>query len=243
MATLTRPRQVQIAQRFETLQRALARLLARKLQTFFRQQAMRVVDQYLLLSGVKMAENELLGDQEIRWLQLTVTPILSEAWLQAGGLASELVGGEPLSGIDPALQTYLNEAGERIRGIQQETLRGVRKVLVEGSARQYSPYQIAHGVPADDFRGLSDVVEETYRGRADRIARTELAFASQRAAHDRYRDAGLSLVDIVDGVDCGWANHDDPDHANGSVRTLIEAEQYPIAHPDCIRISLPRIEE
>jgi hypothetical protein len=220
----------------------MQKLLARKLRRFFAEQAIRVIDRYESMMGVKMAESELLPDDEIRKLEIVIRPILSAAWLQAADLAGELVDADEVSDTDPRLQNLLRSAGVRIQGIHEETLRSVREVLVEGGEQRYSPWQIANGVPKDGFRGLNDVVAETYKGRADTIARTELATASNAASIDRYTEAGVSEVDIVDGPECGWEEHDDPDLANGSRRTLIEFNEFPISHPNCLRVGLPVFE-
>lgn len=38
---------------------------------------------------------------------------------------------------------------------------------------------------------------------------------------------------------CGWTSHTDPDLADGSQRTIAEANAYPLAHSNCRRVSLP----
>jgi hypothetical protein len=43
-----------------------------------------------------------------------------------------------------------------------------------------------------------------------------------------------------DGDDCGWTSHDDPDKADGTIRTLDEASDYPLPHPNCVRGWTPR---
>ena len=71
--------------------------------------------------------------------------------------------------------------------------------------------------------------------RSMRIARTETATLTNVASVDALRDGDYTHVAIIDGPDCGWTEHRDPDHANGSVRSLREFENYPIAHPNCVR--------
>ena len=43
------------------------------------------------------------------------------------------------------------------------------------------------------------------------------------------------MVQVYDGPECGWTEHDDPDLADGSLRTLEEADEYPLSHPHCQR--------
>jgi hypothetical protein len=63
--------------------------------------------------------------------------------------------------------------------------------------------------------------------------------ANTGAAATSRDDLGVFLVEVVDGDECGWVSHDDPDLANGTVRTVDDAAQYPIAHPGCIREFVP----
>jgi hypothetical protein len=45
--------------------------------------------------------------------------------------------------------------------------------------------------------------------------------------------AGVEYVRVIDGADCGWTYHDDPDRANGKVVKVQDA--IPLAHPACQR--------
>lgn len=49
------------------------------------------------------------------------------------------------------------------------------------------------------------------------------------------REAGVRVVEVFDGADCGWTSHTDPDKATRSLRSLEEAAQWPISHPRCGR--------
>lgn len=213
--------------------------MAPRLRAFFRAQARRVVERYLLAEGVE-AKQVGPGDlfppvaDEDRLLARVVLPYLIDQTIESGALAAQLTGVAPLLRESPELTALMAQMGTRIRGINDETLRAVQNVLRVAAERGYTHYQIANGVEADGYRGIRSVVEETYRGRADTIARTELGTASQRAAHDRYREANVVEVRILDGTECGWRYHDDPDLANGSVRTLREAQEYPLAHPNAV---------
>jgi hypothetical protein len=43
------------------------------------------------------------------------------------------------------------------------------------------------------------------------------------------------MVEVFDGLDCGWMSHHDPDKPNRTVRTVEEAAEQPISHPRCQR--------
>jgi hypothetical protein len=255
-----------IDRHFRYIQARRHGVLTMRVRVFFRQQADRVVNRYL---GVKTEvlpiwtgrlaflpefketrADEILPDEEARRLQIVMYPDLQDQYIQSAILAGGLVGEEdPPDPGDQRLQDYLLQAGERITGINATTRDDVAQAIALGGERGYTPYQIAHGGRGTDadFVTVHDVVsnadpEGHYRGRADTIVRTELAYASARATTDSYRDAGDGVVEQVEVRDgdsaqwgpCGWRFHDDEDIADGSIRSLDEAEQYPIAHPNAV---------
>nr|WP_202424719.1 hypothetical protein [Streptomyces sp. HUCO-GS316] len=57
---------------------------------------------------------------------------------------------------------------------------------------------------------------------------------------NRTRQAGVTMVEVFDGADCGWTTHQDPDKANRTVHTVEEAAEWPISHPRCRRGFGPR---
>ncbi len=183
--------------------------------------------------------DQLIPDRSGVHLFAGVRPLVQAVLIGSSEVAADLVGAAPLGPEHERLLRLLARSGTRIRGVNDVTRVAVRRVLVVGNERGYSTYQIARGVARDQFRGIDAVVRETYRNRAETIARTEVATASQQAAHDRYKEAGVTHVDIDDGPGCGWTSHNDPDIADGSRRTLQEVEAYPLSHPNCVRVSLP----
>lgn len=70
---------------------------------------------------------------------------------------------------------------------------------------------------------------------ADTVLRTTTATAFNQGTLLTGAEAGVQWVEIFDGPDCGWTAHDDPDLANGSIRTLDEAQRQALAHPRCAR--------
>lgn len=237
-----------LAARFHALDQRLRPAFIRRLQRFFAGQAERVLTRYLALYGAadtiapQPAPEELLPDEERTHLWLALLPFLLTTTTQSGTLAGNLVGLAELTETDPMVSELLNEAGTRLAGMHRTTLDAVRTTLADGAARGYTVSQIAQGVPDDGFRGLRAVVTETYRGRAETIARTELAQASARVAIDRYQQAGHPMVYVVDGTTptaCGWLYHDDDDKANDTWRTVIDARAHPVSHPNCVRRFLP----
>lgn len=137
---------------------------------------------------------------------------------------------------NPHVGRVLSSASsERVRRINDVTRETLRRTLDAGADRGYSVYQMANGVTADDFPGIRSVVEETYRGRAETIARTEMAWGSNQGATALYASEGVTHVEVLDGMD--W---DEPcQAANGQTWTLERAEAEPLQHPNCQRAFAP----
>ncbi|WP_405021681.1 hypothetical protein OHV05_37010 (plasmid) [Kitasatospora sp. NBC_00070] len=49
------------------------------------------------------------------------------------------------------------------------------------------------------------------------------------------REAGVQMVEVFDGANCGWTSHADLDKATRSLRTVDEAAEWPVSHPRCRR--------
>ena len=230
--------------------------LAPKLRAFFRAQAKAAV---AAMVGANAYPTKAAGLDDIvpagdgAKLATVARPYTLQTIVASAEIASNLVG--LTSGLvdqDPHTQALLARSSTRVVAINESTRRAVQQTLVDGTARGLSPYEIAHGVREvrdgrrivrRAFRGIGSVVEETYKGRADTIARTEMAVASQQASVDRYRAAGVTSVDVIDGSECGWLSHEDSDMADGTTRTMNEAEDQPIAHPNCRRVFMPVVEQ
>lgn len=64
------------------------------------------------------------------------------------------------------------------------------------------------------------------------------------ANHAAINTARLELetqwMQVRDGPECGWVAHEDPDHADGTIRSVEDCEAYPLAHHGCRRQFFPR---
>jgi HK97 family phage portal protein len=135
----------------------------------------------------------------------------------------------------PVARRLLNDSAKRVVEINNVTKKAIRETMALAEQRGYNLFQIANGVEADGFRGLRAVVKETYKGRADAIARTELGFATNDAALDRYTEAGIVEVEIIDGDDdavCGSRN---------GTTVEISSARPSLAHPNCTLVVVPVI--
>jgi hypothetical protein len=129
---------------------------------------------------------------------------------------------------DQATRKQLALGAEQVVRIDQSTRDQLRDVLREGQRRGYSDLEIADGVPEDGFGGIRGLYLETWRGRPETIARTELATAQHAASLDRYAATGLvSHVRIHE--------HEDTDEPcasrNGKVVPITEKPG--LLHPNC----------
>ena len=139
---------------------------------------------------------------------------------------------------DSATVRLLAQAGARIVRIDETTRQAIAQQLQVGAQRGYNTWQIAHGVPSEDYRGINGLFRETWAGRAETVARTELQHAQRLAAIDRYNATGLvDEVEIVDGDDWDVVCAD----RNGKIVPLAQAPH--LAHPNCTLMLLPVIRQ
>lgn len=75
---------------------------------------------------------------------------------------------------------------------------------------------------------------------ADVVVRTKTAVAYNAGTLNHARSHGVAYFEVFDGSDCGLTSHNDPDKANGTIRTAEEVAAHPISHPRCQRAIGPR---
>lgn len=140
---------------------------------------------------------------------------------------------------DEAFVREMNRLSAKIVDTSAATQKAVTEHLIVGRERGYTITQIIDGVPKDKFAGLAESFPFS-RARAKRIAATEITSAENVAAVTAWRESGVvDEVEILDGDGCGWTSHDDGDLANGSIRSMDEAIETPMAHPHCVRVPVP----
>lgn len=64
--------------------------------------------------------------------------------------------------------------------------------------------------------------------------------ANTGAVNTARLELGAEWMEVRDGPECGWVNHPDTDHADGTVRSVEECATYPSAHHGCRREFYPR---
>lgn len=103
---------------------------------------------------------------------------------------------------DEATRAVLDHAAEQVVRIDETTRDALRELLKIGQERGYSQWELANGVPKDDFPGIEGLFRETWKNRALTVARNELLEAQHVATLDRYRATGLvDRLRIRDGRD------------------------------------------
>jgi hypothetical protein len=126
----------------------------------------------------------------------------------------------------------LKNAGARVADISETTRGFLARVLADGADAGLTTHELTDGIRL--------VIEESYKGRARAIARTELGTAQQNCAVARYANAGVDRVIVFDN------GQDDPDEAcaaiNNTTQTLAWAKANPLEHPNCTRCFAPQLD-
>lgn len=176
-------------------------------------------------------------DEDVDWeAEKTRLRKVLERWAIVMGEAAYAALGEQM-----ALELTFDLAADSTRRVRQ--LIGVNVTSITDTMREILRNRvedaIARGLSIDELVAGTDTVEglrDLFGSRAQVIALTETATAYNATSLAGYADSGLvDRVEVFDGPECGWTDHDDPDLADGSSRSLEEAEAYPISHPNCQR--------
>lgn len=134
---------------------------------------------------------------------------------------------------DVDVAQLLTEAAQQVVGINETTRAAITDQLVVGQANGFSSWEIANGRPDVDYPGIQGVYMETWKGRPEMIARTELQHAQNESSLNRYEAANVEHVRIVDGDqwDRPCADRD------GTIVPITERPQ--LNHPNCTMILVP----
>lgn len=95
-------------------------------------------------------------------------------------------------------------------------------------ARLLTRYGVDHVLYSDG----SKVPVRVY---AEMAARTKSGVAFNSGSLNQWHQDGVTYVEVFDGAACGWGSHDDPDKANATVRTVLDAAGHMLGHPNCRR--------
>src|SRR5262245_7262448 len=90
---------------------------------------------------------------------------------------------------DADVAYMLTQAAEQVTTIDRTTRQAIREQLVIGQANGLSTYEIANGREDIGYRGIRGLYMDTWTGRPEMIARTELQHAQNEASLNRYSRA------------------------------------------------------
>jgi len=139
---------------------------------------------------------------------------------------------------DQDVNALLREAAQRVVRIDETTRQNIAEQLRVGQALGFSNSEIANGRPDVGYGGIDGLYAETWKGRAEMIARTELQHAQNESALNRYARSGIvDHVRIIDGDewDLGCANR------NGTTVPITDHPQ--LLHPNCTMVLVPVVRE
>ena len=135
---------------------------------------------------------------------------------------------------DAAVNLLLVDAAQRVVRIDETTRQAIAEQLRVGQALGLSTYEIAHGNARIGYHGIEGLYQETWKGRADTIARTELQHAQNEASLNRYAATGMvDMVKIIDGDE--W----DLPCAQRNGRIVPISERPQLNHPNCTMVLVP----
>lgn len=199
------------------------------LTRFFDEQGKRVASRVKLLDGIEAKANP-MPKSELEALKRVLLGIQEDAATRGWSDALVRIGLDPSRNVSTRT---LMKLGDRITNIDETTRSAVDTYL-----RNAADNGLSGAEAADGLKNIGAFGE----ARAAMIARTEIATAENVAAIDSWRETEMvDEVEIIDGDGCGWEDHDDPDEADGSTRSLDDFEEYPTSHPNCVRDGMPII--
>lgn len=140
----------------------------------------------------------------------------------------------PIPLDDPAVRQMVLKARAAAVAVDATTQRLIAKRIADGLERGLTAREIAFG--ADDFVGLDDLFDQTWKNRPLTIAQTELQKAQVSASVNRFRQLGRGVVThllISDG------DYDQP-CADRNGRIVPIGQEPSLNHPNC-RLSVSPI--
>lgn len=188
-------------------------------------------------------EDDPFTEADMRKLTQMLRSIEFTGAVSGAAEAAVQVGVSTLLPDAPPMQELLGILGDRIVGIDETTRSQVANHVATARGAGLSVEEIIAGDPTRNLPPLRQIGAFSER-RARTIARTELTVAQNKGAVVQWRDSGVvDRVRILDGDGCGWLSHGDSDIAHGSIRTLDDFNDHPIAHPNCVRVPVPLFAE
>jgi hypothetical protein len=156
------------------------------------------------------------------------------AWTQPDLDAIGILTRDTYSGLLAATRFVRASTKDLIRTLGREHIADklIRGETAEQAGKNLARQLEGRGITAVIYRDGSRHGLQEY---ASMLVRSKSAEAYSVATLNQTAAAGIRYVEVFDGVGCGWATHDDPEKANGTIRTVAEARAFPTSHPNCRR--------
>lgn len=229
------------AQALQRIRLDVARRMTQAVDVYFSQLADRVISRMKDEGGMmKKADlpsaGDLLTGDDKKKLEALVKRFYVEVLTLSWDQWNYVLGVEKAFDLeDPLVGRLLKLAAQNVKDINDTTMNEIRDALKYGNANGWSVDQLVRG--DENQPGLRTIVDETYKGRARTIARTELGEAQNSATVSRYKEAGVKLVEILDG---GSTDDDEECQiANGQIWTVDYFNANRLEHPNCTRAAAP----
>jgi hypothetical protein len=151
-----------------------------------------------------------------------------------------------------AQQTY-SEVLEATGFVRSETKAWIRQqartqttaALLEGRTAQGAGRDLARSARelGDSLTSIvyKNGARHTIADYGNVLLRTTSANCYNAGTLNMLSTSGIEYVEVLDG-DCGWSSHDDPDRANGTVRSVSDAMEHSLSHPRCVRSFVGRVD-
>lgn len=107
---------------------------------------------------------------------------------------------------DSAVRRVVLETRARAVRVDQTTQLAISAMLAEGQSRGLSTWELANGTADGEYAGIDGLFKQTWRSRGQTVARTELLYAQNVVALDRYHASGI--IHEVEARDGGTTDSD-----------------------------------
>ncbi|MFJ3229911.1 hypothetical protein [Streptomyces sp. NPDC086787] len=134
-------------------------------------------------------------------------------------------------------------AGQFYRAAREAARREVPLLAAGNMTAKQAAKNLADRLAADhelSYVIYRDGARVPVRAWAEAATLAKSAVAFNAGTLNRTRQAGVAVVEVFDGTDCGWTSHQDPDKAVRTLRSVEDAASWPISHPRCRRAFGPR---
>lgn len=131
------------------------------------------------------------------------------------------------------------------RYVRRDTKRFIRELTKELATRKLTTGQTAVQAGRDltrflDEKGLRGIryKDGSMHGLDEygqMVIRTKTGTAYNEGTINGATEAGIRYFEVIDGPDCGWTFHEDPNLATGMIVNGHEALAEPLSHPNCRR--------